>query len=455
MSTSESLLKYYASRYKISTDILGHGSYGVVNRCESLVTKEVLAVKQTVPEREISSNTLREIVILGQLQRMNLAHVIKIRDVMTIPNSKKLSRKIVMDYAETDLKKFLQDSNNVLSLEMVKEFTFQILQGLRSLHSINVIHRDLKPQNILIKDGLLKIADFGLARSLSPFKEILSPSMVTLCYRCPELLLGESRYSFAVDVWSVGCVCAEMITRVTLFRGRNETDQLDKIFHILGTPNIIDWPEFSCMSGAMNIRHHEGKGLVEAINWHDVSVIAFLKSILQCNPKLRLPVNLLLNHKFLIERIQYHHDIHRNGVKEVPNVNIKAKHKIACTEDICSEATFGKVFHNVNNVNSDIPIIVSTPDGSICMDNKSEEFNAISLFSKEYNTYNSKMNSSEVTPTTNINDCKCDFDSNVDCEISPNEQTHVSNNDNYVVEKYGLYTKVFYHNLSFKRTRHT
>ena len=223
-------------------DVLGYGSYGLVTKSVDLFTNETVAIKEVIAERGISCSTLREIVLLGQLQRMNHPNIIKIKNVMTNQGEKTFSRELILDCAETDLNKYLRNLKVDMSVEQIKNFTGQILQGLSYCHSINIIHRDIKPSNILLKDGILKLADFGLARAITPSKEILSPDVVTRCYRCPELLLGETRYSFAVDIWSVGCVLAELINKQPLFVGTTDVDQLHKIFVVVGTPTAQEWP---------------------------------------------------------------------------------------------------------------------------------------------------------------------------------------------------------------------
>ena len=255
-----------------------------------------------IPESGISSSTLREIVLLSQLRRKDLANIVEIKDVeVKDADRNSLSRKrnigLVFDCADTDLHKYIKELNNKLSIEQIQSFSFQILQGLYNIHSLNIIHRDLKPQNILIKNGILKIADFGLACLVSTCRERLTPDMVSLCYRSPELLLGET-YSYEVDIWSVGCILAEMVTRTPLFKGRTVIDQLERIFQILGTPNDAAWPKFTEISKKKNISKYHGKDLKTLLNLDDISA-HFLQETLQCNPQSRPNAKILLCHKFV------------------------------------------------------------------------------------------------------------------------------------------------------------
>jgi len=123
---------------------------------------------------------------------------------------------------------------------------FQLIKGIAHCHAHRVLHRDLKPQNLLIdKKGVLKLADFGLARAFGVPVRTYTHEVVTLWYRAPEILLGGKQYSTPVDIWSIGCIFAEMVTRVPLFPGDSEIDELFRIFRCLGTPSEEVWPGVS------------------------------------------------------------------------------------------------------------------------------------------------------------------------------------------------------------------
>lgn len=153
---------------------------------------------------------------------------------------------MIFEYLQYDLRKLLMMRR--LSEAECLDFLQQILTGLLVCHSNRIIHRDLKPQNILIdKDGNLKIADFGLARSFSvPFPE-LTHEVVTLWYRSPEILLGQTKYTPSVDIWSIGCIYGEMLRGQPMFEGDSEIGQIYKIFQALGTPSEATWPGLSSL----------------------------------------------------------------------------------------------------------------------------------------------------------------------------------------------------------------
>lgn len=187
-------------------------------------------------EEGVPSTAIREIALLKELNHRN---VVQLFEVFCKPGKLVL----VFEYLDSDLKKFMTARNCKVHPSVVKKFTNSILVGMEYLHSSRIIHRDIKPQNLLVDNAeTLKIADFGLARAYSLPMPEYTHEVITVWYRPLEILLGGKLYSLPVDLWSCGCVIAEMATGRALFPGDSEIDTVFKIFQQLGTPTAQQWP---------------------------------------------------------------------------------------------------------------------------------------------------------------------------------------------------------------------
>ncbi|XP_027334041.1 cyclin-dependent kinase G-2-like [Abrus precatorius] len=223
---------------------INEGTYGIVFRAKDKKTGEIVALKKVKMEKEkegFPMTSLREINILLSFHHRSIVDVKEV-----VVGSSLDSIFMVMEYMEHDLKGLMEAMKQPFSQSEVKCLMLQLLEGMKYLHDNWVLHRDLKTSNLLLNNrGELKICDFGLARQYgSPLKPY-THLVVTLWYRAPELLLGKKQYSTAIDMWSLGCIMAELLSKEPLFNGKTEFDQLDKIFRILGTPNEAIWPGFS------------------------------------------------------------------------------------------------------------------------------------------------------------------------------------------------------------------
>jgi cyclin-dependent kinase len=227
---------------------VGEGTYGVVYKAKDLRSGQVVALKKIRLEAEdegVPSTAIREISLLKELKDDN---VVRLLDI--VHADQKLY--LVFEFLDVDLKRYIETGNQdgkPITPPIVKKFTHQLNLGLLYCHSHRILHRDLKPQNLLIdqRDNL-KLADFGLARAFGIPMRTYTHEVVTLWYRAPEVLLGSRHYSTAVDMWSVGCILAEMaMAGIPLFPGDSEIDQIFKIFRILGTPNEEIWPTVSTL----------------------------------------------------------------------------------------------------------------------------------------------------------------------------------------------------------------
>ncbi|XP_011623396.1 cyclin-dependent kinase G-2 [Amborella trichopoda] len=227
---------------------IDEGTYGVVYRAKDKKTGEIVALKKVKMEKEREGfplTSLREINILLSFHHPS---IVDVKEVVVGSNLDSIF--MVMEYMDHDLKGLMETKKEPFSQSEVKCLMLQLLEGVKYLHDNWVLHRDLKTSNLLLNNkGDLKICDFGLARQygspLKPYTQLV----VTLWYRAPELLLGAKEYSTAIDMWSLGCIMAELLSKEPLFNGKSEIDQLDKIFRVLGTPNAKRWPGFAQLPG--------------------------------------------------------------------------------------------------------------------------------------------------------------------------------------------------------------
>ncbi|OWK52115.1 Cyclin-dependent kinase 3 [Lonchura striata] len=249
---------------------IGEGTYGVVYKARNKRTGQLVALKK------IRLDALLDV----------------------IHSQKKLY--MVFEYLNQDLKKYMDSCQaGELPLSLVKNYLFQLLQGVSFCHSHRVIHRDLKPQNLLINEaGAIKLADFGLARAFGVPLRTYTHEVVTLWYRAPEILLGCRYYSTPVDIWSIGCIFAEMMTRKALFAGDSEIDQLFQIFRTLGTPTEVTWP------GVTQLPDYKGsfpqwprKEMKDIVPNLDRDGRDLLTQLLLYDPSKRISAKAALNHQ--------------------------------------------------------------------------------------------------------------------------------------------------------------
>ncbi|XP_032925995.1 cyclin-dependent kinase 10-like isoform X1 [Catharus ustulatus] len=220
---------------------IGEGTYGIVYRARDTLTDETVALKKVRMDNEkdgMPISSLREITLLLELQHPN---IVELKEVVVGNHLESIF--LVMGYCEQDLASLLENMQTPFSEAQVKCIILQVLKGLQYLHENYIIHRDLKVSNLLMTDkGCVKIADFGLARTYGMPPKPMTPKVVTLWYRAPELLLGMTTQTTSIDMWAAGCILAELLAHKPLLPGTSEIHQIDLIVQLLGTPNENIWP---------------------------------------------------------------------------------------------------------------------------------------------------------------------------------------------------------------------
>eukprot|EP01083_Nonionella_stella_P097756 274804_1 len=284
-------------------DKIGEGTYGVVYVAKDRTTGERVALKKIRLEAEdegIPSTAIREISLLKELQHPAIVNLIDV-----VHQDDKLY--LVFEFLEQDLKKYFESVGGDLHPMLVKSYIHQLMAGVDFCHRNRILHRDLKPQNLLIdRDGTLKIADFGLARAYGLPVTTLTHEVVTLWYRPPEILLGCKEYSCAVDVWSAGCVFAELATRKPLFPGDSEIDEIFRIFRILGTPTETMWPGVSDLPDfKVSFPKWKPRPLEEVVPGLCPQGIDLLKRMLEYDPNKRLTAKQALKHPYFDDLPEY------------------------------------------------------------------------------------------------------------------------------------------------------
>ncbi|KAM6273558.1 cyclin-dependent kinase-like 1 isoform 2-T2 [Porphyrio hochstetteri] len=210
---------------------VGEGSYGVVFKCRNKDTGQIVAIKKFLESEEdpvIKKIALREIRMLKQLKHPNLVNLLEVF-------RRKRRLHLVFEYCDHTVLHELDKHPRGVPEHLVKSITWQTLQAVNFCHKHNCIHRDVKPENILItKHSVIKLCDFGFARILTGPSDYYTDYVATRWYRSPELLVGDTQYGPPVDVWAIGCVFAELLSGVPLWPGKSDMDQLYLIRRTLG-----------------------------------------------------------------------------------------------------------------------------------------------------------------------------------------------------------------------------
>ncbi|KAI4997327.1 cyclin-dependent kinase B1-1-like [Hordeum vulgare subsp. vulgare] len=291
---------------------VGEGTYGKVYKAMDKATGQVVALKKTRLEMDdegIPPTALREISLLRLLS--SSLYVVRLLAVEQTTKGGgaggggKPVLYLVFEFLDTDLKKFVDayrrgPAPKPLPTHVVKSFLYQLCKGIAHCHGHGVLHRDLKPQNLLVdkEKMILKIADLGLSRAFTVPMKSYTHEIVTLWYRAPEVLLGATHYSTGVDIWSIGCIFAEMVRKQALFPGDSELQQLLHIFRLMGTPTEEDWPGVTALRDWHEFPQWKAQRMTRAVPTLETEGIDLLSKMLQFDPANRISAKAALEHPY-------------------------------------------------------------------------------------------------------------------------------------------------------------
>ena len=297
---------YLPERYKPG-EIIGSGAYGIIlSAIDTQNNNQVVAIKKLKSISDIIDlkRIAREILIMKYCQHEN---IIPLFDVIIHLNKNKTLNKIadvylVMEKMDSDLQKIIA-SKQELSDEHYQFILYQILRALYFLHSANIIHRDFKPSNVLInEDCTVKLCDFGMSRGIKEENILLTEYVVTRYYRAPEVMLSSHHYTKKIDVWSVGCAFAELLSKKFLFPGENYIEQIKLIIEVLGSQDDKDLNFISNSSAKNFVMQFKGipkKDFNKILKTNNPDAVDLVEKMLVFNPEKRYSIEECLNHPYL------------------------------------------------------------------------------------------------------------------------------------------------------------
>ncbi|OMO50864.1 hypothetical protein CCACVL1_30188, partial [Corchorus capsularis] len=279
----------------LKREVLGEGTYGVVYKAIDTKTGKTVAIKKIRLGKQkegVNFTALREIKLLKELKDPN---IIELTDAF--PHKGNLH--LVFEFMETDLEAVIRDRNIFLSPADIKSYIQMTLKGLAFCHKKWVLHRDMKPNNLLIgSNGQLKLADFGLARIFGSPDRKFTHQVFARWYRAPELLFGTKQYGAGVDVWAAACIFAELLLRRPFLQGTSDIDQLGKIFAAFGTPTASQWPDMVYLPDYVEYQYVPAPPLRTFFPMASDDALDLLSKMFTYDPKARCSVQQALEHRY-------------------------------------------------------------------------------------------------------------------------------------------------------------
>jgi cyclin-dependent kinase-like len=364
------------NKYEV-LEVVGEGAYGIVYKCRNKETGKFVAIKKfkEVEDELVKKTMKRE---LRMLQRMHHENIVDFVEAF----KRKGNLFLVFEYVEKNLLEILQDSPRGLEPKLIRHFMYQLCKAIKYLHDQNVIHRDVKPENLLVNENMdLKLCDFGFARLISgSSKERLTDYVATRWYRAPELLLTQGEYGPEVDYWAIGCIMGELVDGNPLFPGENEIDQLHCIQKVLG--NFTDEQVYMFYANPI----YSGKDLLEVdkpetLEWRYLgklpkNAISFMKGLLELDPKKRLNGVTVFQHPYLAKLVEKdmkknndkiadandnvsNNNLNNNGNNSNTNINNLNNNNVGNNIQVINNNngnTNIQVISNSNNINTNINI---------------------------------------------------------------------------------------------------
>ncbi|CAF1503477.1 unnamed protein product [Adineta steineri] len=355
------ILRYYEIHKR-----LGKGAYGIVWKATDKRTKEVVALKKIFDafrNQTDAQRTYREIVFLREFGEH--PNVIRLQNVLRADNDKDIY--LVFEFMEADLHNVIR-KGNILKDTHKRYVMYQLLKAMKYLHSANVIHRDMKPSNVLINQQCrVKICDFGLARSLNyifedPQHPALTEYVATRWYRAPEILLASSKYTKGVDMWSIGCILGEVLLGKPLFQGTSTFNQLERILHHIPTPSHSDIASIASHYGPSVLERAstgQKKSLDNLLPNAGEEALDLLRRLLHFNPDKRITAEEGVRHPYVIS-FHNSNDEMTKGYDVVPQLSDDIQlsvdeYRKKLYELIQLRKVSAKINTNMSSSNSEVP----------------------------------------------------------------------------------------------------